>query len=125
MNTTTMPRRRRVDHTARPGESLVNRLAHVARAALRLLDRRKQEDRVVHRQREDEGEEKDRRPRVHEALGLKSQQPVERSILEHEPRDAERRRRGEQVESDGRRGGEWRAQQRDQEQEPQAHDDAD
>ena len=97
----------------------------VARAVVDRLDRREQEHRVVHRQREDEREEEDRRPRVDEALRLEAEQLLERSVLEHQPRDAERRRGREQVERDGGGRGERRPQQHEQQQEAEAEDHAD
>ena len=62
-----------------------------------LLRRGQQEHRVVHRDREDHGEEEDRRPGVQEALRLEAEQPGAVAVLEDQAGDAERRGGREQV----------------------------
>ena len=85
------------DDAAGVGEAADRRLARVVGAVVVLLGRGEQEDRVVHRDREDHREEEDGCPGVHVPLRFEAEQSRAIAVLEDQPPDAERGADGEQV----------------------------
>ena len=89
----------------RPVRAMPSRIARlgVAGGLVALADRGEQEQLVVHRQAEQQGEEEQRCPGVDEALVLDAEQAGADAVLEHERGEAERGADGEQVHQDRER----------------------
>ena len=83
----------------RPVRAMPSRMARagVAGGFVAFADRGEQEQLVVHRQAEQQGEEEQRRPRVDERLVVDAEQAGADAVLEHERREPERGADGEQV----------------------------
>ena len=88
------------DRPAGAGDAFADGEAGVAGGVAALLDRGEQEQLVVHRQAEEQGEEEQRRPGVDEALVLDAEQRRAVAVLEHEGGEPEAGGDADQVEQD-------------------------
>ena len=116
--------RRRRHHAPGHGQPVAHRVVRVARVDPFLVHARDEEDLVVHRQAEHDGEDHDRQERL-DRPGRVAEQAREVAVLEDQRHDAERARDRQQVEDAGLDRDQQRAEDDREQQQRQPDHDAD